>query len=357
MTRRKAWIPHLGLLLLAMSIIAILALLYYASKTAQPPPQQPPAQIQPPQPAQPPQNITQPQPPETPKPKPPTITATIEASQGGRVLANGTETAVWSFTKPFTLLLKAVPDTCYAFDHWEVNGEEHSGPDLALAIAGNTTVKAIFTRPLYTVTINTNATGAAAQINGENYTLPTSLRVPACSTVEVKPLETPLYKPLNTTLKITVEGDASITLRYWAKTQYPVQVLINGKPQYVEARDSPFFKGNGTVEMQGDWIHIKGDFSIYIYIPWNLTHIIVEARNVNGTLIVMRLCEWGADPFAYGKMMGEDVGVLRVEFEGCRVVGYAYYGYVRGKRYECELPGALRIDLTGEAWVRITAYP
>ena len=337
----------------AAVVAAILLALHFHGQAPAPTPVTPPAQ----QPVEAPVRVNVTQPAEQPAEQARLIVAVVEAGEGGRVLVNGTEVSTWNSTRPLTLVLEAAPEECYAFDHWLVNGTRLAGGRLSLTIAGNTTVRAVFYKPFYTVTVNANATGAAAQINGENYTLPTSLRVPACSTLEVKPLETPLYKPLNTTLTVTVESDTSITLHYWAKTQYPVQVLINGKPQYVEVRDTPFFKGNGTVEMQGDWIHIKGDFFIYIYIPWNLTHVIVEARNVNGTLIVMRLCEWGADPFAYGKMMGEDVNVLRVEFEGCRVVGYARYGYIRGKRYEFELPGALRVSVHGEAWIRITAYP
>jgi len=362
MAKRKADILLLGLLVLAINIIAFLALLYFAPKITHKPPQQPPAQNQPPQPSQPQQNNTQTQPPETPKPKPPTIIATIETSGGGRVLANGTYTYTWSSSSPFTLLLKAVPDTCHGFDHWEVNGTEHSGTDLALAITGNTTIRAVFYKPLYTVTINTNATGAAAQINGENHTLPTSLRVPACCTLEVKPLETQNLRPLNDTLSITVKADTTLKLLFqrYAQPIYGIKIYINGKPQEVEVRQSPFVTRKGTIETTSDGlIHINGSMFIYIYVPWNYTHVTVQAdikplSDYKG-FEVGRYCDWGAEPFAYYKSFYD---VTRVEFLGCMPVGVSHYGYVSGKRYDFEKPGAIYIvAINVEAWVKIEAYP
>jgi hypothetical protein len=343
-------------LLVTLAIVAIVvsAFLYFLL--------QPKTHTQPTQPAQPVVNTTQPQSPQnvTQQPKQPTIIATIETSGGGRVLANGTETATWSSTAPFTLNLKAVPDTCYVFDHWEVNGEERSGSDLALAVTGNTTISAVFYKPLYTVTINTNATGVAAQINGENRTLPISITLPACFTLEVKPLETPLYKPLNNTLKITVSSDTNIMLYYRQKSINSIQILINGKPQEVEVKLDPFVKSNGTIETTSDdLIHIKGSVYIYIYVPWNFTRVIVQADikplRVPGGLNVGRYCEWGVDPFAYYKSFYD---VTRVEFQGCMPVGVSHFGYIGGKRYEYEKPGAIFIDaIDVEAWVKIEAYP
>ena len=312
-------------------------------------------------------NVTQPQVNVTqPAQRARLIVAVVEAGGGGRVLVNGTEASTWNSTRPFTLLLKAVPDTCYAFDHWEVNGTEHSGPDLALAIAGNTTVRAVFYKPLYTVTINTNATGAAAQINGENYTLPTSLRVPACSTVEVKPLETPLYKPLNTTLAVTVKSDTSITLSYAYKVRsFKVPALIGGKLQQVEVVEAPFTPSRATVEVEEDgWIHVKGRFaSLLIYIPWNYTHVAVHIREVKpppgmpltDPMSVYRYCEWGADPFAYGHGAPIHWCPFTINFTGC--IPDPGGETISGKRYDFEQPGALRIDITGEAWIKIEAYP
>jgi len=71
------------------------------------------------------------------QPKPPLIVATVEASQGGRVLANGTDTATWNSTKPFTLKLAAIPDKGYVLDHWLVNGSDAGGQlRLNITVAG-----------------------------------------------------------------------------------------------------------------------------------------------------------------------------------------------------------------------------
>ncbi|MCC5998823.1 MAG: hypothetical protein LM573_07075 [Thermofilum sp.] len=98
-----------------------------------------------PQPQLPPQNATQPQ------PKPSLIMATIEASQGGKVLVNGTGTTTWSSTRPFKLVLEAVPDKGYVLDHWQVNGSE-AGATLRLniTVAGNTTITAVFRKVSFT---------------------------------------------------------------------------------------------------------------------------------------------------------------------------------------------------------------
>jgi hypothetical protein len=344
------------LVTLVIIVIVSLALLYFLLQSKAPSPTQPAQPIVNASRPQQAQNATQAQ----PQPRQPTIIATIETSGGGSVLANGTYIYTWSSSSSFTLLLKAVPDTCHGFDHWEVNGTEHSGTDLALAITGNTTIRAVFYKPLYTVTINTNATGAAAQINGENHTLPTSLRVPACLTLEVKPLETPLYKPLNNTLKITVSSDTNIMLYYRQKSTNSIQILINGKPQEVEVRQSPFIERNGTIETTSDGlIHINGSMYIFIYVPWNYTHVTVQAdikplSDFNG-FEVARYCDWGTVPFAYYKSFYD---VSRVEFLGCMPVGVSHYGYISGKRYDFEKPGAISIDaINVEAWVKIEAYP
>ncbi|MCC5997763.1 MAG: hypothetical protein LM573_01665 [Thermofilum sp.] len=300
------------------------------------------------------QNATQ------PKTKPLTIIATIEASQGGRVLANGTETAAWNSSRPFILVLEAVPERCMALDYWLVNDTILGERRLNLTIAGNTTIKAFFAKPRYTLIIKANATGAVVQINSDNYTLPASISVPACSTLEVKPLETPLYKPLNNTLKITVNSDTNIMLYYRQKSINSIQILINDKPQEVEVKLAPFIKSNGTIETTSDGlIHIKGSVFIYIYVPWNFTRVIVQAdikplRDPNG-FMVGRICDWNSDKISYYKSFYD---VTSVEFQGRMPVGVSHFGYFSGKRYEFEKPGAIYIFASDvEAWVKIEAYP
>jgi len=345
-------------LLLAVAVAALAALLaIYLLKPQVEPVKQPEQAVQAPE--QPQQPAEQPAG-EPSQPK--LIVAVVEAGEGGRVLANGTEAAEWSSTSPFTLVLEAVPGRCMVFSVWEVNGSfKAAEPVTTIRVAGNTTIRAFFARPVYRVLIAANSTRASALVNGTACALPHEVWAPACSALVIEPVETHLLRPLNATLELLVEGDVNVTLLYWSKTDYEVQAYLNGVLQYVEVREYAYRKGKnrGVVEMQDGWIHIKGDFLLLVYIPWNYTRVVVEARNVNGSLHVKRFCEWGADPMAYGKTMGEDVNLLRVEFEGCRVVGFSppYCSYTRGKRYEEELPGALRVNVIGEAWVRIEAYP
>jgi len=237
--RRKADILLLGLLALAMSIIAILALLYYASKTAQPPPQQPPRP--PPQ-----------------QPKPPTITATIEATQGGRVLANGRETTTWSSTKPFTLVLEALPEKCHAFDHWLVNGTRHPGESLTLTIAGNTTIKAVFQRLRYKLSAASNASWGLLAVNGSIVKLPFEAELPCGAAVRLALLpgssETHSFTPVGlivndspvpgTEAELRAQGDLSVVALYRAETHVlliesnapGVKVLVDGAEVTLPAR-------------------------------------------------------------------------------------------------------------------------
>jgi hypothetical protein len=98
-----------------------------------------------PQPQQPAQNATQPQ------PKPSLITATIEAGQGGKILANGTGTTTWNSTRPFKLVLEAIPDKGYVLDSWQVNGTDAGGQlRLNITVAGNTTISAVFRKVSFT---------------------------------------------------------------------------------------------------------------------------------------------------------------------------------------------------------------
>jgi hypothetical protein len=355
------------LVTLVIVAIAVSAFLYFLLQPKTP--GQAPVQTQP---AQPVVNATKPQPAQNatqPQVKPPLITARIEASQGGKVLANGTERDLWSSTVPFTLLLKAVPDTCYVFDHWEVNGEEHSDTTLAFTVTSNTTIRAVFRKPLYSVTIKANVTGAMIQINGENHTLPTSLSVPACSTVEVKPLETPLYEPLNNTLKITVSSDTNIMLYYRLKVQgvLGAQILVDGKPVNVDAVVPSFvniYMPNIFEVTEDGWMHIRAkSTSIDVYVPWNHTHVVIEVKLVEGSISVMRYCEWNSTVIGYQVPMGPQQPML--EFVGCKPANLnpgVLVGVTSGKRYPFEVPGAVRLSLfspygEAEAWVRITANP
>jgi hypothetical protein len=339
-------------LLVTLAIVAIvtLALLYFLLQPKTP--SQTPVQTQP---AQPPQNNTQTQPPEIPKPKPPTIIARIDPGKGGRVLANGTYTYTWSSSSPFTLHLKAAPDTCYAFDHWEINDTQYSDTTLTITITGNTTIRAVFAKATYRVLVDTNSSWTSATINGTAYALPHELHVPACSILVIEPRETEKAYPLNKTLTITVTGDTTIKLYYHVKlppwARFPV--AVGDRTVQFEAKWNPDIPSHGVFETTQDgWIHMRGFFFLFVQVPWNHTRVVVKARDVSGQLWVSRYCEWGAQPKAYSHSFAYR---SEVTFIGCRTTDEG--SYIEGKRYPWETPGAIRLELTGEAWIRIEAYP
>ncbi|MCC6003564.1 MAG: hypothetical protein LM590_04415 [Thermofilum sp.] len=313
-------------------------------------------------------NTTQPQPAQNvaqTKTKPPTIIATIETSGGGRVLANGTGTATWSLTAPFTIELEAIPDECMAFTHWFINGSYVSQQRLSLRIAGNTTIKAFFTKPQYTLTIKANITGARAIVNGHSYDLPVELPFPACSHVVVEPGIHVNAEALNKTISMDVTRDTTITLYYrqLPPRWYQVPIVANGTTTPVRMYATPLVKNNGTIEATSDgWIHLKGTFVfLEVYVPWNLTHVTVEVRNATQEVQVLRFCDWGMVPFAYGDMLRNDRP--KIYFNGCQCT-FPYRPETSqcsirfiGGRYPDDEPGMVSISVDGEAWVRIQASP
>jgi len=313
-------------------------------------------------------NTTQPQPAQNvaqPKTKPPTIIATIEASQGGRVQANGTETATWNSSRPFTLLVEAVPERCMALDYWLVNDTILKGRRLNLTIAGNTTIEAFFTKPQYTLTIKANITGARAIVNGYSYDLPVELPFPACSHVVV---ETGIHvkaEALNNTISINVVRDTTITLYYrqLPPRWYQVPIVTNGTAMPVTMYATPLVRNNGTIEATSDgWIHLKGTLMfLQVYVPWNLTHVTVEVRNATQKVQVLRYCDWGMVPYAYGDMLSNDRP--KIYFNRCRCTfpyrletSQCSIRFIGG-RYPDDEPGMVAISVIGEAWVRIQASP
>jgi len=238
------------LVTLVIVAIAVSAFLYFLLRQKTP--------TQPTQPTQPPQNNTQTQPPETPKPKPPTITATIEATQGGRVLANGRETTTWTSTRPFTLTLEALPEKCYALDHWLVNGTRHPGESLTLTIAGNTTIKAVFQRLRHRLTVVSNASWGLLAVNGSIVHLPFEAELPCGAAVRLALLpassETHSLTPVGlivndspvprTEVELRAQGNMSIEAVYKVETHVllietnapGVKVLVDGQEVTLPAK-------------------------------------------------------------------------------------------------------------------------
>ncbi|MEM0208562.1 MAG: hypothetical protein QXX32_01410 [Thermofilum sp.] len=207
------------------------------------------------------------------------IVARIEASQGGRVIVNGTETAAWNSTRPFTLVLEAKPGECHVFDHWLVNGTRIDEGRLNLTIAGNTTVSAVFRRLSYRLTAVSNASWGLLAVNDSSVQLPFEAEVPCGATVRLALLpgsnETHSFTPIGflfngtpagTETEIHVQGNMSIGAVYKVETHVllietnapGVKVLVDGqevtlpaqiqraRPFTVTIQALPFIKVNDT---------------------------------------------------------------------------------------------------------------
>jgi hypothetical protein len=294
------------LVTLVIIVIVSLALLYFLLQSKAPSPIQPvqpivnasrPQQSQnamqsQPQPQQPAQNATQSQ------PKQPTIIAKIEISGEGRVLANGTETATWNSTRPFKLVLEAVPDRGYVLDHWQVNGSE-AGAQLRLniTVAGNTTITAVFRKVSFTARF--------LNVTGKVYTGDFQLGFNNSLSIEVAPygVDDAGCTPYNSTHKACLLGwlqdtkplyvrylradlarDTNFTqLIKFVKANYSAAIIdiwignttIKTTAEPSKALLVPF---DATYEAVKGWFHIKGEnFGLNVKMPqWKKIKIYVN---------------------------------------------------------------------------------
>ncbi|MEM1820893.1 MAG: hypothetical protein QXU64_04820 [Thermofilaceae archaeon] len=208
----------------------------------------------------------------------------LEVEGAGRLLVNGTPASIVNLTRPFTALVEAVPDACYALKQLLVNGTPVSGSKFELAIGGNTTVKAVFERPIHTLLIVANAANASALVNGTLHTLPVELSFHQCSVVNVTPVAPRGYRPLNGSLLVNVSGDAELRLSFkrvvtleFVGVQVPVEVLHKGGGERVE--------GRGTVEVEwGEEVHVKlVGADKRGCVPFNGTHDVCHVGWWNGS--------------------------------------------------------------------------
>jgi len=173
-------------------------------------------------------------------------------------LANGTETAAWSSTRPFTLVLEAKPDECHVFDYWLVNGTRIDGERLSLTIKGNTTVSAVFRRLSYRLTAVSNASWGLLAVNGSIVNLPFEAELPCGAAVRLALLpgssETHSFTPVGlivndspipkTETELPVQGDLSVVALYRAETHVliiesnapGVKALVDGAEVTLPAR-------------------------------------------------------------------------------------------------------------------------
>jgi len=162
----------------------------------------------------------------------PLVAASIEVEGRGSVLANGTLLRSWNSTKPFALVLEAVPEKCWAFKGWLVNGTPYSAePNATLLVKGNTTVKAVFERLRYRLTFASNASWGLLAVNGSVVEAPYEVEAPCGSLLYLTLLAggngthgfTPVGFLVNGSfagkpLELRVYGSASVTALYRVET-------------------------------------------------------------------------------------------------------------------------------------------
>ena len=295
------------LVTLVIIVIVSLALLYFLLQSKAPSPT-------PTQPAQPVVNTTQPQQSQNatqaqPQPRQPTIIAKIDVGKGGRVLVNGTGTTTWNSTRPFKLVLEAVPDKGYVLDHWLVNGTD-AGAQLRLniTVAGNTTITAVFRKVSFTARFLNVTVPVKVNVTGKVYTGDFQLGFNNSLSIEVAPynVDDAGCTPYNSTHKACLLGwlqdtkplyvrylradlaqDTNFTqLVKFVKANYSaalIDIWIGNTTIKTTAEPSktliiPF---DATYEAVNGWFHIKGGpngaFGFYIKMPpWKKIKIYVN---------------------------------------------------------------------------------
>ena len=294
-------------LLVTLVIIAVLASALFFFLL------QPKTPTQPTQPAQPVVNTTQPQQSQNatqaqtqPQPRQPAIIARIDAGKGGKVLTNGTGTTTWNSTKPFKLVLEAVPDKGYVLDHWLINGSE-AGAQLRLniTVAGNTTISAVFRKTVFTARFLNVTVPVKVNATGKVYTGDFQLGFNNSLSIEVAPYGTDDAGcvPYNSTHKACLLGWLQDTKPLYVRylradltqdTNF-TQLIKLVKANY-SAAIIDIWVGNTTIKTTAEpskimlvpfdaryeavngWFHIKGDdWVFYIKMPpWKKIKIYVN---------------------------------------------------------------------------------
>jgi len=188
----------------------------------------------------------------------PLVAASIEVEGRGSVSANGTLLRSWNSTKPLALKLEAVPEKCWAFRGWLVNGSFRSAePNATLTVRGNTTVKAVFERLRYRLTFASNASWGLVAVNGSVVETPYEVEAPCGSLLYLTLLAgsngTHGFVPLGflvngsfagKPLELHVYGSANVTALYRVETHVlyiesnapGAKVLVDGVETPLPAR-------------------------------------------------------------------------------------------------------------------------
>ncbi|MEM4688244.1 MAG: hypothetical protein QXH65_03860 [Thermofilaceae archaeon] len=226
---------------------------------------------------------------------------TLEVNGLGRLLVNGSSQSIVNSTRPFTAVVEAVPDPCHTLKQLLVNGTPVEGSRVELAIRGNTTVRAVFERPLHTLSIVANAANASALVNGTLHTLPVELSLQRCSVVNVTPVAPRRYMPLNGSTLLTVEGDTTLTLVF---RRVEAEIELKGVLIPIQLITQPPTPINGTFVASDAVLGVPLNTTLYLYpygvdragcVAYNETHrVCLAGWIVNGSPVHDRYYRFNA---------------------------------------------------------------
>jgi hypothetical protein len=177
--------------------------------------------------------------------------------------------AVWNSTRPFALVLEAVPDRGYALDRWLVNGTD-AGAQLRLniTVAGNTTISAVFRKVSFTARFLNVTIPVKVNVTGRVYTGDFQLGFNKSLAIEVAPygVDDAGCTPYNSTHKACLLG--------W---------LQDTKPLYVRYLRADLAQDTNFTQLVG---FVKANYSAALIDIWVGNTTIKTIAEPSKTLIV-----------------------------------------------------------------------
>ncbi|MEM4853622.1 MAG: hypothetical protein QXQ60_08650, partial [Thermofilum sp.] len=219
---------------------------------------------------------------------PPRYLLELEVEGPGALLVNGSAQSLVSSAKPFTALVEAAPGRCSRLVELLVNGTPVEGSRILLEVGGNTTVRAVFERPVYTVAIEGDVEGAAARVNGTEHSLPAVLAVKACEVLSINPVAPPRYYSPNGSLLVNVTGDLKLRLHF---KRWLVTLSLRNLTYPARVRGEVY---NGSVELELPAGKVEVEVLNARCLLFNDTHLVcpagwlarLEGWSLNGSTVL-----------------------------------------------------------------------
>ncbi|MEM2246063.1 MAG: hypothetical protein QXU91_06360, partial [Thermofilum sp.] len=202
---------------------------------------------------------------------PPRYLLELEVEGPGALLVNGSAQNLVNLTRPFTALVEAAPGRCSRLVELLVNGTPVESSRILLEVGGNTTVKAVFEKPVYTVAIEGDVEGAAARVNGTEHSLPATLAVKACEVLSINPVAPPRYYSPNGSLLVNVTGDLKLRLHF---KRWLVTLTLRNLTYPARVKGEVY---NGSVELELPAGKVKVETLKAKCLLFNDTHLVCPA--------------------------------------------------------------------------------